>query len=119
MTMKAYTTLGDGIAALKLGEWPTPTPGRHEVLVKMTAAALNYRDLMVVTGNGPWKPTGPRVPGSDGVGVVTAAGDRVSRFRPGDRVAGIFLPHWLDGECTAEKAAGALGGATADGVLAE
>jgi hypothetical protein len=45
--MKAFTTLGDGIAALKREERPTPLPGRQEVLVKMTAAALNYRDLLL------------------------------------------------------------------------
>ena len=48
--MKAYTTLGDGIAALKREERPTPRPGRNEVLVKMTAAALNYRDLLLTNG---------------------------------------------------------------------
>jgi NADPH:quinone reductase-like Zn-dependent oxidoreductase len=117
--MKAFTTLGDGIAALKRDERPTPVPGRNEVLVQMTAAALNFRDLLVINGTGSWKPHGPRIPASDGVGVVVAVGDQVTRFRTGDRVAGIFLPNWLDGECTPEKAAGALGGAHADGVLAE
>ena len=117
--MKAFTTLGDGIAALKRVECPTPQPGPDEVLVKMTAAALNFRDLLVVNGTASWKPHAPRIPVSDGVGVVVAVGDKVARFRAGDRVAGIFLPKWLDGECTPEKSAGALGGAEADGVLAE
>jgi NADPH:quinone reductase-like Zn-dependent oxidoreductase len=54
--MNAFTTLGDGIAALKLGERPAPRPGPDEVLVKMTAAALNFRDLLVINGTGPWKP---------------------------------------------------------------
>ena len=61
----------------------------------------------------------PRVPVSDGVGVVVDAGDRVTRFRRGDRVAGIFNPNWIDGECTAEKTAGARGSSEADGVMAE
>jgi NADPH:quinone reductase-like Zn-dependent oxidoreductase len=117
--MKAFTTLGDGIAALKLGERPTPQPGPDEILVKMTAAALNFRDLLVINGTGSWKPRAPRIPVLDGVGVVVAVGDRVARFRTGDRVVGIFTPKWLDGELTSEKSAGALGGAEADGVLAE
>jgi NADPH:quinone reductase-like Zn-dependent oxidoreductase len=117
--MKAFTTLGDGMAALKLVEHPTPQPGRGEVLVKMTAAALNFRDLLVVNGTAGWKPQVPRVPVSDGVGVVAATGEQVARFRAGDRVAGIFSPKWLDSELTSEKAVGQLGGAAADGVLAE
>ena len=117
--MKAFTTLGDGIAALKLVERPTPVPGRDEVLVKMTATALNFRDLLVIQGTGSWKPLAPRIPVSDGVGVVVAVGENVSRFRTDDRVIGIFSPNWLDGEFTFEKGVGQLGGAEADGVLAE
>jgi NADPH:quinone reductase-like Zn-dependent oxidoreductase len=117
--MKAFTTLGDGIAALKLDERPTPVPGRGEVLVKMNAAALNFRDLLVINGTASWKPHAPRIPGSCGVGVVVAAGDQVSRFKVGDRVAGIFLPKWLDGDFAPEKSVAPLGGAAADGVLAE
>src|SRR4051812_35536145 len=117
--MRTFTTLGDGIAALKLEERPTPVPGHDEVLVKMTAAALNYRDSLVINGTARWKPHEPRIPVSDGVGVVVAVGGQVSRFKTGDRVAGIFLPRWLDGEFTAAKGVGALGGAVADGVLAE
>ena len=44
--MKVFTTLGDGVGALKLVERPMPAPGRNEILVKMTAAALNFRDLL-------------------------------------------------------------------------
>jgi NADPH:quinone reductase-like Zn-dependent oxidoreductase len=117
--MKAFTTLGDGIAALKREERPTPRPGHNEVLVKMTAAALNYRDLLLINGVRSLKTKTPRIPVSDGVGVVVGAGDRVTRFRTGDRVAGIFNPNWLDGECTPEKVAGALGSAETDGVMAE
>jgi len=65
------------------------------------------------------KTKAPRIPVSDGVGVVADVGDRVTRFRAGDRVAGIFNPNWLDGACTPEKVAGALGSAEVDGVMAE
>lgn len=117
--MKTYTTQGDGIAALRLEDRPVPQPGPGQLRVRMTAAALNYRDLLVINGTAAWKPAEPRIPVSDGVGVVDAIGEGVSRFRPGDRVAGIFLPHWLEGELTPEKHVLPLGGAAADGVLAE
>src|SRR5262249_22904124 len=119
INMKVFTTLGDGIAALKLSEVPAPAPGRDEVLVKMTAAALNFRDLLVINGTGAWKPHAPRIPVSDGVGVVVAVGEAVTRFRTDDRVIGIFGPRWLDGGFTFAKGVGQLGGAEADGVLAE
>jgi NADPH:quinone reductase-like Zn-dependent oxidoreductase len=117
--MKTFTTRGDGIDGLKREERPTPAAGPGEILVRMTAVSLNYRDLLVINGTAAWKPHEPRIPVSDGVGVVEAVGDGVSHFRPGDRVAGIFLPRWLDGELTPEKHVLPLGGAAADGVLAE
>jgi NADPH:quinone reductase-like Zn-dependent oxidoreductase len=117
--MKAYTTRGDGIAALRLDERPMPSVGPTDVLVRIGAVALNFRDLLVVNGADGWKPHEPRVPVSDGAGVVAAVGDRVVRVRPGDRVAGIFLPRWLDGELTPATYVAPLGGATTDGVLAE
>ncbi|HXE58447.1 MAG TPA: NAD(P)-dependent alcohol dehydrogenase [Gemmatimonadales bacterium] len=116
--MKAFLTLGDGIDALWQVERPEPRPGPDEVLVRLRAAALNYRDLLVVNGVGGWKPREARIPLSDGAGIVVATGERVSRVRVGDRVAGIFLPKWLDGELTAEKYVAPLGGAVADGVAA-
>jgi len=117
--MKAYTTLGDGIDALKISELPVPEPEADEILVRMTAASLNYRDLLVVKGIGGWKPPAPRIPVSDGVGRIIAVGSSVSRLKKGYSVAAIFLPKWLDGELTAEKDVISLGGAVADGVLAE
>jgi NADPH:quinone reductase-like Zn-dependent oxidoreductase len=117
--MKAYKTLGDGIQALKSTELPLPELKTGQILVKMLAASLNYRDLLVVKGVESWKPLAPRIPLSDGVGEVVAVGGSVSRWKAGDLVAGIFLPKWLDGELTAEKYVLPLGGAAADGVLAE
>jgi NADPH:quinone reductase-like Zn-dependent oxidoreductase len=117
--MKAFTTLGDGIEAIKLNEYPIPGIKAGEILVRMIAASLNYRDLLVVKGVEGWKPPSPRIPVSDGVGEVTGMGDEVARWKVGDHVAGIFLPKWLDGELTAEKYQLPLGGAAADGVLAE
>jgi len=117
--MKAFTTRGDGIDALKLNDRPIPEIKTGEILVRMMAASLNYRDLLVVNGAESWKPRSPRIPVSDGIGEVAAVSESVARWKVGDRVAGIFLPKWLDGELTAEKYVRPLGGAVADGVLAE
>src|SRR5262245_61101280 len=108
-----------GIEALTFVERPVPVPRADEVLIRMRALALNYRDLLVVDGIGRWRPVQPRVPVSDGVGVVAATGDAVTRVKAGDRVAPIFYPRWLEGGPTAEKMGGALGGAMADGMYAE
>src|SRR5207245_2198767 len=86
---------------------------------KMRAFSINYRDLLVVNGVGRWKPPLGRVPLSDGVGIVAGTGKGVSRVKVGDRVAPIFYPKWLEGRVAAGKMGQALGGAAADGVLAE
>jgi NADPH:quinone reductase-like Zn-dependent oxidoreductase len=117
--MKVYTTLGDGIDRLKQSDSPIPKIKAGEILVKMTAASLNYRDLLVINGAKGWKPATPRIPVSDGVGEIVEIGENVSRWNIGDRVAGIFLPLWRDGNLTAEKYVLPLGGAAADGVMAE
>lgn len=108
-----------GVDGLKVVERPDPAPGPGQVVLKMTAFSVNYRDLLVVDGVGRWKPPFGRIPLSDGVGVVATAGKGVSRVKVGDRVAPIFYPKWLEGRPAAENMARALGGAAADGVLAE
>lgn len=110
---------GFGVGSLKLAERPDPVPGTGQVVLKMKAFSINYRDLLVVNGVGRWKPPLGRVPLSDGVGIVAATGNGVSRVKVGDRVAPIFYPKWLDGRVASEKMGQALGGAAADGVLAE
>jgi NADPH:quinone reductase-like Zn-dependent oxidoreductase len=117
--MKAYVIQEPfGIDALTAIDRPDPQPGPGQVLVRMRAASLNYRDLLVVRGV--WRPASPRIPLSDGVGEVVATGEGVQRFKTGDRVAGTFLPGWIDGELTPEKLRSpSLGGVGADGVLAE
>ncbi|MDP6706226.1 MAG: NAD(P)-dependent alcohol dehydrogenase, partial [Alphaproteobacteria bacterium] len=117
--MKAYEIRSDdGIDALHLAERPTPAPGPGQVLVRVRASSLNYRDLMTVSDPGPRNIPYPRIPNSDGAGEVLAVGEGVSRFQAGDRVAGCFFQSWEAGEITAEDMGSALGGAV-DGVLAE
>jgi NADPH:quinone reductase-like Zn-dependent oxidoreductase len=108
-----------GVDSLKLVERPDLVPGPGQVVLKMKAFSINYRDLLVVNGVGRWKPPLPHIPLSDGVGIVTATGNGVSRVKVGDRVAPIFYPKWLEGSVASEKMGQALGGAAADGVLAE
>ncbi len=109
----------EGIDSLTLREAPMPRPGRGQVLVRMRAASLNYRDLMVLTGRyARGAPLPDLVPLSDGAGEVAEIGPDVTRVKPGDRVAGIFMQSWLGGEIEPEHAASSLGGAI-HGVLAE
>jgi len=118
--MKAFEIRDSfGVDSPKLVERPDPSAGPGQVLLKMKAFSVNYRDLLVVNGVGRWKPPRGRVPLSDGVGIVAATGNGVSRVKVGDRVAPIFYPKWLDGRVATEKMGQALGGAAADGVLAE
>jgi NADPH:quinone reductase-like Zn-dependent oxidoreductase len=117
--VKAYEIRdGFGLDALRLSERPDPAPGRSDVLLQMRAVSLNYRDLLVVKGLYNPKMPLPRIPVSDGVGEVVAVGPEVTRVKVGQRVAGLFMPKWLEGELTDAKARSALGG-TVDGLLAE
>jgi NADPH:quinone reductase-like Zn-dependent oxidoreductase len=117
--MKVYEIRdGFGLDALRLADRPEPQPGRGEVLVKVRAASLNYRDLLVVKGVYNPKMNLPRVPCSDAVGEVVACGSDTGRVKTGQRVAGLFMPKWLEGELTDAKGRSALGGSV-DGLLAE
>lgn len=117
--MRVYEIVGpDGIDALALSERPDPQPGPGEVLVRMRANSVNFRDLSIVSDPGPRGIAYPRVPNSDGAGEVVAVGDGVSRWQVGDRLCGTFFRDWVDGGITEEVMASALGGAL-DGVLAE
>ena len=109
----------DGIDTLAQTEAPTPKPGPNQVLVRVKAASLNYRDLMVATGRGARGPTPPNlIPLSDGAGEVMEIGTGVTRVKPGDRVAALFMQTWLGGEIEPDHAASSMGGAI-DGMLAE
>ncbi|MDR4947668.1 quinone oxidoreductase family protein [Neobacillus cucumis] len=70
---------------LKLENVETPKPGSKEVVVRLQAAALNRRDLMVVHGQYPGIKL-PVIPGSDGAGEVVAVGDEVNNVLIGDKV---------------------------------
>lgn len=116
--MRAWQVSAFGIDSLEFVERTPPEPGPGEVMVGIRAVSFNYRDLMVVKGLYNPKMRLPRIPCSDGAGEVVAVGTGVTMWRPGDRVAGIFMQNWLEGAPTAAKCRGALGG-DVDGVLAD
>ncbi len=117
--MRAYEINSDGgIEALALMERPDPRPGPCEVLVRVRASSVNYRDLSTVEDPVSRNLAYPRIPNSDGAGEVVEVGEAVTRFKPGDRVAATFFQRWIDGEITQDAMASALGGAL-DGMLAE
>ena len=103
---------------LKLEELPRPSPRPGELIVRLKAASLNYRDLMVVRGHYMGERV-PIVPVADGVGEVVELGEGVSRFRVGDRVTGGYYPYWSEGDITPQKVVHSLGGGTWNGVLAD
>lgn len=116
--MKTYEIGEFGIEALKIADRPVPKPGHGQVLVKVFAVSLNYRDLLVVKGKYSRNLPLPLVPCSDGAGEVVETGEGVTRVKKGDRVAGIFMQKWLAGRLDDQTAGSALGGAV-DGMLAE
>ncbi len=93
---------------LQLVEAPVPQPGPGQILVRVEAASLNYRDLMLTDNNYGWTPSLPFVPGSDLAGTVAAVGAGVTRWKGGERVISTFVAGWLDGAAPPE--AMALGG---------
>lgn len=118
--MKTYEINEFGIDNLNLVERDMPAPGPGEVLVKIHALSLNYRDLMVVRGEYNPRASFPVVPLSDAAGEVVEVGEGVTKWKAGDRVCAVYAPGWIEGETSAEKAKTALGGgAAADGTAVE
>lgn len=118
--MRVYElTQNAGIDGLRIVERPTPRPGPGQVLVRVRAASLNRRDLLIAQGRySRGKPKDSVVPLSDGAGVITEVGAGVRSRTVGDRVVGNFFQRWIEGPLDGAKENSALGGAI-DGVLAE
>ena len=116
--MKVWEIQQFGIENLALSEREEPKPAANEVLVRIQAASLNYRDLMMVKGFYNPKLKTPLIPFSDGAGEIVAVGENVRKWKTGDRVCPIFMQGWTGGEISFEKAKTALGG-DVDGVLRE
>jgi NADPH:quinone reductase-like Zn-dependent oxidoreductase len=118
--MRAYQLPkgGAGIEALSRVDLPEPKPMHRQVLVKVAACSLNYRDLGIVRGTYRMPVRDKIVPLSDGAGEVVAVGSGVTRVKAGDKVAGCFFQRWPGGEPSRNVQASALGGSI-DGMLAE
>jgi NADPH:quinone reductase-like Zn-dependent oxidoreductase len=119
--MHAYEIIAGstGLEGLRRCERAEPKPQPTQILVRIRAAALNYRDLLVVRGHYMGgKVAADTIPLSDGAGEVVAMGSAVTRFRIGELVAGTFFRGWIDGKPPRGPLV-ALGAPPADGVLAE
>ena len=116
--MRAIELQGFAADRLAMAERPQPEPGPGEVLVRVKACSLNYRDWLMVQGVYNPKQKLPLIPLSDGAGEVMATGPGVTAFRPGDRVLGHFFPNWQSGGPSAEKFGISMGGPY-DGWLCE
>ncbi|HEY0514459.1 MAG TPA: NAD(P)-dependent alcohol dehydrogenase [Thermoanaerobaculia bacterium] len=107
-----------GLDNLAVVERPDPRPGPGQILVRLRAASLNYRDLLTVEGKYNPKQKLPLIPCSDGAGEVLETGEEATRFQPGDRVCTVFAQKWIAGRPTRERVRSTLGGPL-DGTLAE
>lgn len=118
--MKTFVIPKPGsIDNLKLVERATPQPGSGQILVRVRATSLNFRDLITLEGR--YARSAPKpdlIPLSDGAGEVTALGAGVTRVKVGDRVAGTFMQRWSGGEIEDAAFTSAMGGAI-DGMLTE
>ena len=72
---------------LRIGEVEEPKPAGDEILIDVHAASVSFMDNLIVSGLYQMRPPTPFVPGTEAAGVVIAVGEKVTRFRPGDRVA--------------------------------
>jgi NADPH:quinone reductase-like Zn-dependent oxidoreductase len=118
-TMRALEAHAFSIDGLKLGQRPVPKPRRGEILVRLKAASLNYRDLAILVQK--YLPTLPLpyVPASDCCGEVVEVGEGVTRFKAGDRAIPIYTQGWHDGMPTLVLRTQRTLGAPLDGVLQE
>jgi NADPH:quinone reductase-like Zn-dependent oxidoreductase len=117
--MKAAVIVRPGLDNLIIEELPMPSPGPGEVLVRLRAAALNFRDtLTVVGGYGSRQKQERLIPLGDGAGEVAELGVGVTSWQRGDRVIACLMPNWQGGEMSEEKSAASLGGSI-DGCATE
>ncbi len=94
-----------------------PKPGHGQIVVRVRAASLNYRDQGVIKGIYGYTKF-PVIPLSDGAGEVVEVGTGITQFKPGDRVAGTFFQNWTGGRMPSDAAHNSLGGMV-DGMLTE
>ena len=109
---------GEPLQAKLVADAEMPKPQAGQVLVRVKACSLNYRDLLMLAGQSGSGGGGSVVPLSDGAGEVAAVGEGVTQFAVGDQVAGCFFSEWESGGFAMRYHKAALGGST-DGMLSE
>src|SRR5215472_13883755 len=116
--MKAWQLSGFGLDNLVLNDVPKPEPGPGEVLVRVSAVSLNYRDKLLYDGNYNPHLEFPITQVADAVGEVVALGPNANRFRTGDRVVTNYCTTWIDGPPQGKESLYSLGNVI-PGALAE
>ena len=116
--MKAIELVQCSPEQFRVAQRPMPEARRGEIVVRMLAASINYRDHQIAGGTYHENFRLPLVPLSDGVGEVVEVGDGVTRFKPGERVAGTFWQRWIAGRFDPTHHGSSLGGPL-DGMLAQ
>ncbi|HEX4551008.1 NAD(P)-dependent alcohol dehydrogenase [Pseudomonas sp.] len=96
-TMQRWEISAFGLANLSQVQAPRPTPKAGEILVRIDAVSLNYRDTQVAENGMTATLTFPFTPASDMAGTVVAVGEGVSRFQAGDKVISTYITNWIDG----------------------
>jgi len=110
--MKAWQITDQfGIDHLAQVDLPTPKLSSGEILLKMEAASLNYRDMVTVAGGYGKTVKTPLIPCSDGVGIVVECGPDTTQFQVGDHICPSFFPKWKDGPARPGGLPDGLGGA--------
>lgn len=118
-SMRRWQISEAGRKALRLVKVPLPTPGPGEVLVRVKAVSLNYRDRLFIDNNGYAEYALPFTPGSDLAGEVQSLGQGVTRFAVGDPVINNFTAGWVDGPPPRVHGVNPSFGGPLQGVLAE
>lgn len=114
--MRCFQIKEFGLDNLQMVQHQQPDPGPGEVLLKLEAASLNYRDLLVVQGlYNPRQPL-PLIPCSDAAAKVEKLGPGVEHLQVGDKVCTLFCQNWPAGRPTRQRLRNTLG-SPADGVL--
>ena len=118
--MKAFEIREFGIDKLAAVDLETPKPKPDEVVVKIRAASLNFRDMMVAGGTYNPRMKLPAIPLSDAAGEIVEVGNEVTSWKVGDRVMPIMIQRWFDGEASDETRRTAIGaGANWNGIAQE
>jgi len=118
-SFSAFVMESLGYDGLILRERQLQRPGSRQLLVRMRAASLNFRDLKILKGVYAKQPQLPVIPLSDGAGEVVEAGSQVSKFRSGDRVLATYMEGWHTGPATAERKGWKQKGGDVDGTATE